>query len=314
MLLLLGSTFLMVFALSGLLLLKVQQKSREATSRITAVLGPHRPSWVEPVVTGGIGRAIHKANFSGFLFALLRYEPRRKVCYLIKLGPLVFLSVIPALVFGFVGWSFFRWPGCVAGPATMIGFCRAFHSWCETRTKQQLFTQFPDALATIVRTVRIGMPVTEAVRVVARESPLPTAREFNALVEQLAIGVPLDEALHAMANFSGLQEYRFFATALSLQSQTGGALAETLEKLAETIRNRVAIRLKGHALAAEARMSAYILGALPIVTGGLLLIFNPQYIAVLFTDTAGRMLLYSGMVLLMLGAVTMRKMIQSVLN
>jgi tight adherence protein B len=193
-------------------------------------------------------------------------------------------------------------------------FCRAFFGWCENRTQQKLFVQFPDALATIVRAVRVGLPVVEALRVVAKESLEPTSREFNALVEQTAIGVPLDEALREMATLSGLPEYRFFATALSLQAQTGGGLTETLENLAETIRKRVAIRMRGHALAAEARMSSYILGALPIVTGGMLSVVNPNYVGMLFFDPTGRKLLFIGIGMLCVGAFTMHTMIRKSLS
>ncbi len=123
-----------------------------------------------------------------------------------------------------------------------------------------LFQQFPDALAMIVRAVRVGLPIVEAIRVVARENAEPTAREFAGLVAQTTIGVPLDDALREMAERNRLPEYRFFATALSLQSQTGGGLTETLENLADTIRKRVAAKLRGHALAAEARMSSLYSG------------------------------------------------------
>jgi tight adherence protein B len=154
------------------------------------------------------------------------------------------------------------------------------------------------------------LPVVEAIRVVAQENPEPTAAAFTGLVAQSAIGVPLEDALREMADRTRLPEYRFFATALSLQSQTGGGLTETLENLADTIRKRVAARIRGHALAAEARMSSYILGGLPLVTGGLLSIMNPDYMSVLFTDPSGRKLLLFGILLLGIGAFSMRALIR----
>jgi tight adherence protein B len=117
-----------------------------------------------------------------------------------------------------------------------------------------------------------------------------------------------------MATLSGLPEYRFFATALSLQSQTGGGLTETLENLADTIRKRVAIRMRGRALASEARMSAYILGALPLVTGGILSVINPSYVRVLFVDPSGQTLLFVGIAMLSVGAFTMHTMIRKSLD
>ena len=120
----------------------------------------------------------------------------------------------------------------------------------------------------IVRSVRVGIPVMEAIRAVARETPEPTGPEFARLVDQVSIGVSLDDAVLDMARRCGIPEYRFFATALSLQNQTGGTLSETLENLADVIRKRVALAAKGKALASEARTSAMVLAALPIVTGG----------------------------------------------
>jgi tight adherence protein B len=207
---------------------------------------------------------------------------------------------------GLAGWA--------ALPFAALLICRWFYGWCEDRLITKLYNQFPDALAMIVRAVRVGLPVIEAIRVAARENPQPTAREFESLVARTAIGVPLDEALREMAERNRLPEYRFFATALSLQSQTGGGLTETLEGLADTIRKRVAAKLRGHALAAEARMSSYILGALPLITGALLTVMNPSYMQVLVTDPTGQKLLLIGAGLLGMGALSMRMLIRASLT
>jgi tight adherence protein B len=292
-----------------MMVLKAHQQNREISARVDAILRPHRSNWEQEAVSAGIGRIAEKTDLAALAMKFLGHEPRRRPYYPLKLAPLLVIATVPGLIIGFIGTKFLGVLGWVVTPLTIIWFCRAFHGWSESRTQRRLFEQFPDALATIVRTVRVGLPVVEALRIVAKESQEPTAREFNALVEQTAIGIPIDEALRDMATLSGLPEYRFFATALSLQNQTGGALSETLENLADTIRKRVAIRMRGHALAAEARMSAYILGALPIVTGALLAMFNPGYISVLFTDSSGRMLLFVGIGMLTAGALTMRTMI-----
>ncbi len=308
--------FLMLigFVISFLLVLDAEKKARAVTQRVSAVLGPHRDLSEQEALSGGIGRAVQRADFRAMLLQLLHYKPRRKVYYVLQLRPVLLLALVPALVFGFTAARFFGLVGWVLAPAAFVLFCRGFFGWCESRTQQKLYTQFPEALATVVRTVRVGLPVVEAIRVVAKESLQPTAREFSSLVEQTAIGVPLDEALRDMATLSGLPEYRFFATALSLQSQTGGGLTETLENLADTIRKRVAIRMRGRALASEARMSAYILGALPLVTGGILSVINPSYVRVLFVDPSGQTLLFVGIAMLSVGAFTMHTMIRKSLD
>lgn len=188
-----------------------------------------------------------------------------------------------------------------------------FGRWQDKRMTT-LFKQFPDALAMIVRGVRVGIPVSEAINIVSSEGAVPTGGEFGRVGEQLAIGVPLDEALRLMADRNGLPEYRFFATALALQGQTGGNLSETLEGLADTIRKRVAARARGYALAAEARTSANVLTVLPLLLFVALWFMNPAYVETLVTDQSGRMVLGAAIFLLSFGVVAMRMMIRKSLS
>ena len=137
----------------------------------------------------------------------------------------------------------------------------------------------------IVRSVRVGIPVLGAINSVAREAQEPTAAEFASSAMSWLVGVPLDQAVVNMAARTDLPEYRFFATAIGLQAQTGGGLSETLENLADLIRKRVALRQRGHALSSEARTSALMLGALPVVMGGGLWLLNPAYMGLLFNTS-----------------------------
>jgi tight adherence protein B len=109
-------------------------------------------------------------------------------------------------------------------------------------------------------------------------------------------------------------EYRFFATALSLQNQTGGGLSETLENLAEVIRKRVALKQRGYALAAEARTSAGILAILPFFTAGALAVMNPGYLGLLFNDPGGQRILAVASGLMLLGILSMRSLIRRSLS
>ena len=154
----------------------------------------------------------------------------------------------------------------------------------------------------------------EAMRAVARETPEPTGPEFARLVDQVSIGVSVDEAVLDMASRCGIAEYRFFATALSLQNQTGGTLSETLENLADVIRKRVALAAKGKALASEARTSAMVLAAMPIVTGGGLWALNPGYVGMMFKDPTGRTLFGGAVVSLCTGIFTIRTIIRKSLS
>jgi tight adherence protein B len=166
----------------------------------------------------------------------------------------------------------------------------------------------------IVRAVRVGVPVTQSIRAVGREIAAPTGPEFTKLADELAIGVTLEDALKTMAERNGLREYRFFATALTLQTQTGGGLSETLENLADVIRKRVALRQKGQALAAEAKTSAGVLAALPLVAGVGLWVLNSEYIDPLFTESGGHKILAVAAGALGGGILTMRSMIRRSLS
>jgi len=202
----------------------------------------------------------------------------------------------------------------LALPLLWLMLCRASFNWLDARRIETLFRQFPDALGMVTRTVRVGIPVSEAIRIVGREAPKETAAQFNRIADRLSIRLPIEQALAETAHRNGVPEYRFFATALALQNQTGGGLGETLENLAEVIRKRVALKERGYALAGEARTSAGILGALPFVTTALLAVLNPSYIAVLFTDPSGNRIVAAAAGLLLVGVLMMRSMIKRSLS
>ena len=205
-----------------------------------------------------------------------------------------------------------RFVGSVAWlalPPVWVFAGRALFGHLARRRAAKLYLQFPDALGMIVRSVRVGIPVSEAIRSVAREAPAPPGAEFTRRSDQVAVGVALEDALRDLAARTGLPEYRFFATALSLQAQTGGALAEMLDNLGDVIRKRVAARGRAHALASEARTSSYVLAALPAVTGGGLAVLNPSYIQLLFTDPTGNLVLAAAVGMLGTGMGVMRLII-----
>ena len=218
--------------------------------------------------------------------------------------------------------------GMIAGVATLLagrfGLLLTAPLWLvvsrmlfnRSRRKRALILlqQFPDALAMVVRCVRVGIPVSDAIASVSHDGPAPTSAEFARVVDQLAIGLPLDDSLRTMGERNDLPEYRFFATALSLQSQTGGNLSETLDSLADTIRKRVAARARGYALAAEARTSANVLTALPGLLFVTLWVMNPQYVMALLTEPTGHIILGATLGLLGFGVLAMRTMIQKSLS
>jgi tight adherence protein B len=235
-----------------------------------------------------------------------QYATRWWVIVLIVLvGARIVTGILVALI-GAIGW--FAWP------LLWVFGARFVFAWMVTSRRDALFRQFPDSLAMMVRSIRAGVPMNEAIRIVARESPEPTRGEFSLVAGDLSIGVSIGDALKAMAERNGLTEYRFFATALTLQSQTGGRLGETLENLASVVRRRMAMKMRGKALASEAQTSAMILGGLPVISTGGLYFLNPKYMDVLFSDPTGRMILTGAIVSLLTGVFVMRTIIQKSLS
>ena len=305
----------MVALASGcLLLMRAQERAARAKLRMAALVAPYRDRRAAGDRPAARLTSVRPAAGQNRIGAMFRYMPVRAAYY--PASPLLVASVTALLAFiiALLLYKTFGQVGLVSGPVLWVVFCRSAYQRFNDSVATKLRAQFPDALAAVVRIVRVGVPVPEAIGMVAKASPSPTSEEFLRASNRMAMGITLPEAAREMAERSLLAEYRFFATALALQSQTGGGLAETLENLADTIRKRAAARARGHALASEARSSSYVLAALPIVTGGLLAVFNPHYVAVLFTDPAGRKLLATGVMFLCMGMFTMRTIISRSLS
>ncbi len=244
---------------------------------------------------------------------LFGYDPAHAEHYSLRWWIVLGAALIPArAVAAMLGIFAGTWSLLVV-PVAWIWFCRfAFH-WSEERRRNVLYAQFPDALAMIVRAVRVGIPLSEGIHTVAREASPPTGPEFALLYDRIAIGVTLEDALHEMAGRTGIPEYRFFATALALQGRTGGGLSEALEGLADVMRRRLALKARGLALAAEAKTSIAILASLPFVAGGALAVLNPHYIGRLFYEHGCQKVLFVAVGLLVSGLLVMRGMIRKAL-
>lgn len=283
--------------------------AKRRAARFTQVIAPHRRAKVAEAAAPAAGAALLR-RVADTLAGILGYQPARAWFYPMRW----WLVLVVALPLARVGVGLLS---AVAGDEALLALpfawlllVRAIFAGFERRRLGALYLQLPDALAMIVRAARVGIPVTEAIRAVAREAPQPTATEFGELADRLAIGLPLAEALTATARQSGVPEYGFFATALILQNQTGGGLSETLDNLADVIRRRVGLRARAHALAAEARTSAMILIALPLIAAAALLVISPDYIRLLYTDPGGQQIAAVAIGMVTTGGFVMRSIIR----
>ncbi len=313
--LLIAAVGFLILAIACLLVtLDAMRRQQRLNSRIDQVARPHAQARSLQAISLISRAAPSNSRFNQYLARWLRYDPAKRDRYPVPLPLALALGVAVGgagyLIAGFV-YHPLAWP---SGLLLIILTIRSIYGWFDQRIKRILFNQFPDALGLIVRAVRVGVPVSEAIVIVAKEASNPTAQEFGRVAEQIAIGATLEESLRNMAERNSLPEYGFFAVTLSLQSQTGGGLTETLENLAETVRKRAAARDRGNALASEAKMSMYILAALPPCTGGIMLVVNAPYIMVLFEKQAGERIVGFACLLWCVGMFSMRTLIRKSLS
>ena len=289
--------------------------NKQLAGRLAALSGP-KPSRA-PAASVSLATAApdagRAARWRRSLLGLLGYDtnvPSRPLplwlAVLLSLGVARAVVWLEAALMGPLAW--------VDAPLIAFFVLRGYFRWTTVRWQTALFTQFPDALATVVRAVRVGVALPEAIRRVARESPVPTAAIFSRIADEMAIGTPLHQAMAGATGSTGLAEHRFFATALILQSRAGGGLAATLDGLADVIRKRVAVRARGNALAGEAKASAAILSVLPVFTLVALAVVNPTYAGTLFSEAKGHAVLAAACGTEIMGIMVMRAMIRRALS
>ena len=196
--------------------------------------------------------------------------------------------------------------------ATLIGsfgFPRLVLKTKIARRQKKFLNDFPDALESMVRLLKAGMPVAEAIAMMSREFTGPVGEEMSKVYEQQKIGIPLSEACLSAAVRMPITEMQMFATGISIQQQTGSSLSEVLLNLSKVIRARFRLKRKVQALSAEAKASAGIIGALPILVFVGLCLVNPNYMEPLISTTKGKMYLGGAGTWMCMGILIMRQMI-----
>jgi tight adherence protein B len=229
----------------------------------------------------------------------------------LQLGEYLLICTLVTSVAGFVfhalGWSKL----VVILTAFIIGFGIPHFvvGFMGKRRIKKFLGNFPEAIDTMCRGIRSGLPVTESIAAVGREMPDPVGIEFHRIADGVRMGRTLEAAMWEVARRVDAPEFRFLIIAMAIQKETGGNLAETLGNLGDLIRKRRQLRLKIKAMSAEAFASAMIIGSLPFVMFTLLLVVNSEYILTLFRSTGGNILLGVGVTWMSLGWAVMIKMI-----
>jgi tight adherence protein B len=301
------------FGFSGLLVSQAQARRQKAAQRMRELVAPYRKIGMTRMQVFRPATSTNKSLLESAA-SLFGFHPGRQDQYPLRWWLVLGVTLVAARIIGGFVVDLLGPLGLVSMPVLWVVMCRCFFGWVVGRRRELLLQQFPDALAMIVRSVRVGIPVLGAITSVARDAQPPTSLEFTRFANELAVGVPLDEAAAEVGTRNGVPEYRFFAIAIGLQARAGGGLSETLENLGDLIRKRLALRERGHALSSEARTSALILGGLPVVMGGGLWAINPGYMSVMFSTDMGHKLLAAAALSLGCGALTMRTIIKKTLS
>ncbi|MBA4208507.1 MAG: pilus assembly protein [Parvibaculum sp.] len=193
--------------------------------------------------------------------------------------------------------------------AAAFGVPRWFLSYLVKRRQKAFTEEFANSLDVIVRGVKSGLPVNDCLKLIAAESPEPVRSEFQGLVEAQRVGVTLEQGLEKIYERMPLPEVNFFMIVLAIQQKTGGNLSEALGNLSKVLRERKKMRGKIQAMSQEAKASAGIIGSLPPAVMLLIYFSSPGYMTVLFTTTAGNIIIVGSLMWMTIGVLIMKKMI-----
>jgi tight adherence protein B len=194
--------------------------------------------------------------------------------------------------------------------ATMgIGVPRLVLSYLAARRRSKFIQNFADAVDVIVRGLQSGLPLGECMNIIGREAEEPICTEFRLVMESTKLGLPLTEALQRGVGRVDVAEFNFFSIVLSIQAETGGNLAETLSNLSGILRQRKKMKDKVKAMSSEARTTAGIIGSLPFIMAMILWLTSPDYLSLLFKESAGNIMIVGGIVSMSIGIAVMAKMI-----
>jgi tight adherence protein B len=220
-------------------------------------------------------------------------------------------SLVTGIILAVVPFVFaLPWYVCLGcGIVGFLGLPRWFIKFLRTRRQNVFLNDFADAIDVMVRGLKSGLPITDAMKIIANESGPPVGPEFNEVVEGQRIGISVDQGIERMVERMPLPEVNFLAIVMAIQTKTGGNLSEALGNLSKVLRDRKKMKAKIRSVSQEAKSSAAIIGSLPFCIMGLLSVFSPDYLTPLWSTRPGNMILMGSAIWMLLGMLVMRKMI-----
>ncbi len=235
---------------------------------------------------------------AGLEISVAKYLVYSLICGIVVFPLFAITGFVPIVAAAFIGLI-----GAVGLPHLCI-------SILGKRRQKKFIAHFPEAIDLMVRGIKSGLPISEAIKNAGVEIADPVGLELRRVTDAVLLGRKLEDELWAAAVRLDLQEFKFFTVSLSIQNETGGNLAETLENLSTVLRGRRTLKLKIKALSSEAKCSAYIIGSLPFVMAVLIYLVNANYIMDLFIDPRGQFLIGLGLTSFTIGSFVMYRMVK----
>ncbi len=312
-----ASAFLAAFAVLWLLFgtaIRAKQ-DREMSARMAAVTGSGQRQadpddktaggWI-PAGASKFGRRFAQTGgFSEKLDAELEAAGMS-----LRAGEFVVISVLALVVGGVLGAAMLQNPilalvvAAAAGTAPRVALSVALR-----RRENKLREQLPDVLTIMASSLRAGHSFLQSLDTVAKEIAQPAVTEFQRVVAEIRLGRPAEDALTSLAERVGSPDFRWAVLAVNIQREVGGNLAEILDTVADTLRERATMRRQVQVLSAEGRLSAWILGLMPFAIGLYMFAVSPAYIGLLFSTRLGLVMVVVAACLLVVGALWMRKIV-----
>ena len=209
-------------------------------------------------------------------------------------------------ILGFALWGPF---GAFLGVAGWLGPF-SYIRFKASQRRRAFLEQLPDVLMLIAGALRAGYSLQQALAAVGEDAKPPAAEEFRRAMAEIRLGATMDDALQDMARRIGIIDFDWTVMAIEIQREVGGDLAEILETIADTIRERERIRRQIRALTAEGRLSGWVLGILPFAFALFLILRSPDYLEPLYTTTMGLIMISGAVFLMIVGAFWMRKIVR----
>ncbi len=258
----------------------------------------------EGVVVAAVNRAVAGRSFAESLSIQLAQANLKWT-----VGEFLVLTFLVSLLLGLLFYALHRY---VLIPVGIVGGFFLPRIYLGMRRSQRLKAfndQLSDALNLIVNSLRAGYSTGQALEVISNEMPPPISEEFGRVVLELQLGVPFDAAMANLLRRMPSEDMELIVTAMSVQREVGGNLAEVLDAISFTIRERVRIKGEIRTLTAQGRYTGYLITALPFVLATIIYLINPGFMGVLFTDPCGWLMIGISLVLIVIGYIIVSKIV-----